>query len=558
MAAVKRKFHIWLDEKNKLVEDAELIDDLFIKLLVLRNARDKDLRDQAEAYEQYAKWYDTQADDYAELAGAATTLEVCSQALSIYLGGGTDLLGGGLAAYSSLELAGKLYQLFGDEQTIVAKTTGARLQQQRWATQRTLINVVGDAKSLKSVADTGKKLVDPLQKGLRPVKTALLNRDWNSAREKLKQGLTKSGSPIKNLEASDVWGLFTGVVDNKKVAEGSIDFCMKNRTAFFINRQLASLYRRAADDLITDADELLLILELEPTAARLRQDLLKLYAKKYGAHRDGTLSGWLLRSIEWTSGKSVTEKAQTAIDMNQDLIRLLEDRTNRTWLGLEVQTRLTYNALRSADGKAPEGWSPPPAPKLSVQPRPRDTVHLVQDLPPKSQTTEQKNEEASSESSSSPVTTAKSKLGQSISLESFASRGKHVRHAFDFGQVSEIKTSLDRKDATFRLRPGLAKTDFPCVSFESVNYPGSYLRHSFSRIRIDRREHSELFKQDATFRLVPGLADPSWISLQSFNFPDKYIRQSKGHLIIEEGNNEQFRKDATFRIVTARTSQDAN
>jgi hypothetical protein len=45
-----------------------------------------------------------------------------------------------------------------------------------------------------------------------------------------------------------------------------------------------------------------------------------------------------------------------------------------------------------------------------------------------------------------------------------------------------ISSELDRRDSTFKMVPGLA--DSRHVSFESVNYPGHYLRHQGFRLNL--------------------------------------------------------------------------
>jgi hypothetical protein len=50
---------------------------------------------------------------------------------------------------------------------------------------------------------------------------------------------------------------------------------------------------------------------------------------------------------------------------------------------------------------------------------------------------------------------------------------------------------------------GLA--DSAGTSFESVNYPGHYLRHKNFELWLDRYDGTEQFRKDATFRATqPG------------------------------------------------------
>ncbi|MGV9976121.1 AbfB domain-containing protein [Micromonospora wenchangensis] len=69
--------------------------------------------------------------------------------------------------------------------------------------------------------------------------------------------------------------------------------------------------------------------------------------------------------------------------------------------------------------------------------------------------------------------------------------------------------------------PGLA--DSAGVSFESVNRPGNYLRHSGYVAGLAANDYTALLQADATFYRTAGLADSSWSSFRSYNFPDRYL-----------------------------------
>jgi hypothetical protein len=91
-----------------------------------------------------------------------------------------------------------------------------------------------------------------------------------------------------------------------------------------------------------------------------------------------------------------------------------------------------------------------------------------------------------------------------VSLRSVNYGDRYIRHQKFHGELTVVKSGLDKKDATFWLRPGLAHPRG--VSFDSVNYPGYFLRHQGFRIKLHKRENSDLFKKDATFKWEPGLA----------------------------------------------------
>jgi hypothetical protein len=81
--------------------------------------------------------------------------------------------------------------------------------------------------------------------------------------------------------------------------------------------------------------------------------------------------------------------------------------------------------------------------------------------------------------------------------------------------------ATDKQDATWVEAAGLANPG--CVSFESVNKPGSYLRHQNFQFHLQPNDGSVLFSMDATFCPGPGNSGQG-VSFQSVNFPGRYIR----------------------------------
>src|SRR5687768_14568046 len=85
------------------------------------------------------------------------------------------------------------------------------------------------------------------------------------------------------------------------------------------------------------------------------------------------------------------------------------------------------------------------------------------------------------------------------SFESVNYSGHFIRHRNSLGALTTVDGDLDRKDATFIMRPGLVAGVFRSVSFESVNFPNHFLRHENYRIKLSPRQDTDLFRQDATF-----------------------------------------------------------
>ncbi|WP_328748938.1 glycoside hydrolase family 43 protein [Streptomyces sp. NBC_00285] len=130
-------------------------------------------------------------------------------------------------------------------------------------------------------------------------------------------------------------------------------------------------------------------------------------------------------------------------------------------------------------------------------------------------------------------------------LQSFNFQDRYVRHT-DFDV--RIDQNVTDDDARFRPRPGLAGSG--TVSFESVNFPGHYLRSDGADFQLVRNDGTTRFAEDATFRQVAGLADATWSSYQSYNHPDRYIRHYAFQLKLETITTATGRSDATFRLTS--------
>jgi hypothetical protein len=129
-------------------------------------------------------------------------------------------------------------------------------------------------------------------------------------------------------------------------------------------------------------------------------------------------------------------------------------------------------------------------------------------------------------------------------LQSYNFQDRYVRQTgFDVRIDPNVSPA---EDAQFRLRPGLAGSG--TVSFESVNMPGYFLRHSGFDFQLAYRDGITQFAADATFRQVAGLADASWSSFQSYNYPDRYLRHYAYELKLDPITTATGRGDATFRV----------
>jgi hypothetical protein len=137
---------------------------------------------------------------------------------------------------------------------------------------------------------------------------------------------------------------------------------------------------------------------------------------------------------------------------------------------------------------------------------------------------------------------------------------RYLRHFESLGStevVTRTSSGTAKQDATFKIVAGLA--DSACYSFESRNYPGSYLRHFNSRVRRDARDGSALFDQDATFCARPALDGSPAVSLESKNKPGSYLRHRSSEAWVEAfSDTTGFRQDATWGIAPPWWQSNAN
>ncbi|GAA4942018.1 glycoside hydrolase family 43 protein [Actinoplanes utahensis] len=130
-------------------------------------------------------------------------------------------------------------------------------------------------------------------------------------------------------------------------------------------------------------------------------------------------------------------------------------------------------------------------------------------------------------------------------IQSYNNQTRYVRHSnFDVRIDANVNPA---QDSQFRIVPGLANGS-GYVSFESVNYPGHYLRHYGYDGVLAPNDGTSTFAADATFKQVAGLADGSWSSFQSYNHPSRYLRHYDYLLRIDPISTATERADATFRV----------
>ena len=148
-------------------------------------------------------------------------------------------------------------------------------------------------------------------------------------------------------------------------------------------------------------------------------------------------------------------------------------------------------------------------------------------------------------------------IGSSISLRATTS-GYDTRYLAHTGSTvntqvvtSSSATSL-KQQASWTVRTGLGNS--ACVSFESKDTPGSYLRHYNWVLTLAANDNSKQFKEDATFCPNAGLGG-SGTTIRAWGYPTRFIRHYNniGYTASNGGVHDydaaaSFNADATWAV----------
>ena len=102
--------------------------------------------------------------------------------------------------------------------------------------------------------------------------------------------------------------------------------------------------------------------------------------------------------------------------------------------------------------------------------------------------------------------------------------------------VTSSSSTTVKQDATWIVQPGLANSN--CVSFETANGSGDYIRHSGFQLHLQANDGSTLFANDATFCPRAGNSGSNY-SFMSYNYSYKYVRHFNfiGYVASDGGSN---------------------
>ncbi len=124
--------------------------------------------------------------------------------------------------------------------------------------------------------------------------------------------------------------------------------------------------------------------------------------------------------------------------------------------------------------------------------------------------------------------------GSEISLQATTAccTGDYVRHQNGgavIGPITSSSAAQDKGDSTWIVRRGLAAEE--CVSFESRNQPGDFLRLQNLALRLQPFDGTTVNRSDATFCAQPG-KNGKGNSFSSLKYPMKNLRHYNGKLVI--------------------------
>ncbi|KAI0018010.1 putative fungal alpha-L-arabinofuranosidase [Xylariomycetidae sp. FL0641] len=104
-------------------------------------------------------------------------------------------------------------------------------------------------------------------------------------------------------------------------------------------------------------------------------------------------------------------------------------------------------------------------------------------------------------------------------------------------EVSSSSSSTLKQQASWTVQSGLANSD--CVSFESVDSPGSYMRHYNFELTVAADDGTKQFGEDATFCPQTGL-NGQGSSIRAWGYPTRYIRHydHEGYVASNGGYHE--------------------
>ncbi|KAF9476555.1 Arabinosidase B [Pholiota conissans] len=120
----------------------------------------------------------------------------------------------------------------------------------------------------------------------------------------------------------------------------------------------------------------------------------------------------------------------------------------------------------------------------------------------------------------------------------------HTGAAVNTQVVSSSSATALKQQASWHVRTGLGNS--ACFSYESVDTPGSFIRHSAFALVVNANDGSKQFSEDATFCPEAGL-NGQGSSIRSWSYPTRFFRHFNNELFVgSNGGPDTFDATASF------------
>ncbi|EIN04645.1 family 54 glycoside hydrolase [Punctularia strigosozonata HHB-11173 SS5] len=146
---------------------------------------------------------------------------------------------------------------------------------------------------------------------------------------------------------------------------------------------------------------------------------------------------------------------------------------------------------------------------------------------------------------SGPALTVGSSISIRVTTPGFDTRYlAHTGATVNTQVVTSSSSAALKQQASWSVRTGLGNS--ACFSFESVDTPGSFIRHSGFQLMLNANDGSKLFSEDATYCPHAGL-NGQGNSFQSWSYPARFVRHFNAiGYIASEGGFETWDATASY------------
>lgn len=148
---------------------------------------------------------------------------------------------------------------------------------------------------------------------------------------------------------------------------------------------------------------------------------------------------------------------------------------------------------------------------------------------------------------SGPAVNVGSSISFKVTTPGFTNRylahGNDTTATLQTQVVSSSSNSTLKGQASWTVRTGLGNSG--CISFESKDVPGSYIRHSDGRLHISPyNANDKLFREDATFCPEAGLNGQGNL-IRSWNYPTRAMRHYNEYCYIAANGGPNYYDDTS-------------